>query len=236
MADAADLSRLDKVARDRLLDELQTEEVVEVVVAGRSDSGIVATSSRVIVIKRDQIHSWPLEAVSHAESSIGFVFSWAALRGADLPATKPDAKTVDDLPNAIHLKDPDQKPIKRLTSFLNKAASLPRDLWVEYREADAAGRDQRRPAVPSEALEELFTLIAARPAVMVRRYHSVPAIQPPDRQFAAEAEILGEHGYIPTSQAFIPNNALTGISVGAGALVVSYARIGRISRMSDSRG
>lgn len=52
----------------------------------------------------------------------------------------------------------------------------------------------------------------------------MPPLSNAQELFAADAEIMGMFGYVPTSQSFAPNNVLTGYAIGAGELTVSYAK------------
>jgi hypothetical protein len=89
--------------------------------------------------------------------------------------------------------------------------------------ARAKAPKPQRLALDRQRREHIARLVHGRPRVIVRKYTSSP-FRPADKAFAEEAQILAEFGYIPTSQSFAANNVLTGIAIGTGDLIVSYAR------------
>lgn len=73
-------------------------------------------------------------------------------------------------------------------------------------------------------LRKTLAAVRSAPPVIVRKYKSMPPLSNAQELFAADAEIMGMFGYVPTSQSFAPNNVLTGYAIGAGELTVSYAK------------
>lgn len=99
---------------------------------------------------------------------------------------------------------------------------LPPDLHADYR---AQIEPMKRVGIKDKQLLEMYQSIAAGDLIIVRKYLQLHGGSGSGmKAFQAEANVLARHGYVPTTQGFAANNALTGIAVGSGDIIVSYAK------------